>query len=711
MDGLFTWMYRWSADLEILLLLVALLAANKLIARAFGIVRVPDDAIGLITKKFVLYGRNRRLPDGKIIALNGEAGLQADTLAPGLHAGFWPWQYRISMSPFITIPQGKFGVVEACDGGALPSGRIVADMVDCDTFQDARSFLEKGGQRGPQMGIIPPGTYRLNLLLFKISLVDATTVPAVKVGVVQALDGAPIPPGRVLARSVECNSFQDADKFMKSGGQRGPQMAVVGPGTYRINPYLFALATSDAVTIPDNKVGIVTTKEGAPLVTGNIAGAEVPGHDAFQSPAKFIDGGGTKGLQEQVLLAGRYFINPQFASVELVEMTLVPIANVGVVISYVGKDGVDVSGETFKHGNLVSTGEKGVCIKPLDPGRYAINPYTKNVKMVPTANVVLNWANGKSEAHKLDADLCTITVRSGDGFKFNLDVAQIIHVPANDAPRVIARFGEMKELVTQVLEPLIGNYFRNAAQRSDVIDFLNQRTARQQEARDAISAALQEYNVIGVDTLIGDIVPPDALMKTLTDRKIAEQEKVTYATQMASQTQRQSYEQANALASTQATVVAAERQVAIAKFNADSAVAKATGEAGSRVATAQGDAQANVINAEANAKVAIAQANGEATAKVAMAEANAKAVTVNGNAEAGKTLAIGTAEADVIKLKIESMEAGNYAVVQVAQALGTSGQALVPQIVASTANDGRGGTIVDVLMAGLLRDQAGKKAA
>ena len=199
-------------------------------------------------------------------------------------------------------------------------------------------------------------------------------------------------------------------------------------------------------------------------------------------------------------------------------------------------------------------------------------------------------ATGKTEAHQLDANLSTITVRSADGFKFNLDVSQIIHIPRNDAPKVIARFGSMSALVTQVLEPTIGNYFRNAAQGSDIIDFLKNRSLRQGEARDAISSALKEYNVGAVDTLIGDIVPPEALMKTLTDRKLAEQERVTYETQRLAQVVRQQFEQANALAVTQAKVVDAERQVATADFNAQASVK-----------SAEGQARAKTINAEADA--------------------------------------------------------------------------------------------------------------
>jgi len=656
---------------------IVLLVCYRFVLWLCGVIIVPDDSVGMVTKKFVLFGSHRSLPDGRIVALNGEAGFQATTLSPGLHIGLWPWQYAVDLAAFLTVPQGKVGAVEACDGRPLLSGRMVAREVACDSFQDARSFLTGGGERGPQMTVIPPGTYRINSLLFKVNIVDAVTVPPGKIGVVEARDGKPLSNGRIIARQVDCDCFQNGQAFIDQGGERGPQMAVMSAGTYRINPFLFSVSLADVVDVPDDKVGVVMTREGAPLAAGEIAGPTVGGHDMFQNPQAFVDAGGSKGLQEQVLLAGRYFINPRFATVELVDMVEVPIANVGVVIAFVGKEGVDVTGESFRHGNLVVKGERGVWVSPLDPGRYPLNPYTHKVSNVPTANVVLNWATGKTEAHKLDANLSTITVRSADGFKFNLDVSQIIHIPRSDAPKVIARFGDMSALVTQVLEPTIGNYFRNAAQGSDIIDFLKHRSARQTEAREAISAALAQYNVGAVDTLIGDIVPPEQLMKTLTDRKIAEQERVTYETQRLAQTVRQELEQATALAATQAKVVDAERQVAIAEFSA-----RAT------VKSAEGEGQAKKINAEADATV----------------------LRTVGDAQAAKTKAVGAAEAEVIRLKINSMEAGNYAVVQVADALAKSGAKLVPDIVAGGAS-GNGGSLVDVLLAGLIRDGVGKKSA
>jgi uncharacterized membrane protein YqiK len=588
---------------------VLILVLYKLIFRLFGAVIIPQDSVGVVNKKYVLVGRNRTLPDGCIVALNGEAGIQADTLAPGVHFGFYPWQYEIKIEKFVTIAEGRVGIVESRDGKSLSAGRVLARRVDCDSFQDARKFLSNGGERGPQITVIPPGTYRIN-----------------------------------------------------SG--------------------LFTVVQEPVLEIEDNMVGVVTTREGRALPTGDIAGGEIPGHNMFQDAQAFIDNGGFKGLQDQVMLAGRYFINPRFATVATKPMTEVPIANAGVVIAFVGDAGVDVTGDSFKHGNLVARGQKGVWADPLDPGKYPINPYTHRVENVPTANVVLNWATGKTEAHKLDANLSTITVRSSDGFTFNLDVSQIIHIPRNDAPKVIARFGSMANLVTQVLEPTIGNYFRNAAQGSDVIEFLKQRQQRQADAREQISAALKDYNVGAVDTLIGDITPPDALMKTLTDRKLAEQEKVTYETQRLAEQTRKELQKARAEADTQANVVTAQRKVEIAEFDAQSMVKKAGGDAQSRTINATADATAKTINAAADAEV----------------------LRTVGAAEGMKITAVGEAEAKVIQLKTDAVGQGNYAVIEVGKALAGSGFKLVPDVVAGGSGDGGKGGVIDVLMAGLLRD-------
>ena len=148
------------------LVVVIFVAGYKLWLRLCGVIIIPQDSIGVVNKKFAILGKNTRLPDGTIIALNGEAGNQADTLAPGAHFWLWPWQYDVTIQKFITIREDYVGVVEARDGSPLKDGKVLAKRVECDAFQNARAFLTHGGERGPQITIIPPGTYRINTSIF-----------------------------------------------------------------------------------------------------------------------------------------------------------------------------------------------------------------------------------------------------------------------------------------------------------------------------------------------------------------------------------------------------------------------------------------------------------------------------------------------------------------------------------------------------------------
>ena len=593
--------------------LVILLLLHRWVFQLLGIVIIPEDKIGLVIKKFVLFGDKRELPPGRILATEGEAGFQAQTLPPGLHFGKWIWQYNVILQPLTIIPSGQIGLIVAKDGAELPKGRV-------------------------------------------------------------------------LAQSVPSDSFQDAEMFLKNGGQKGRQAAIITAGTYRINTFLFELVLTDMIRIEENKVGIITTLDGDPLDAGQIAGHDVKGHNNFQDADVFLKSGGRRGLQQQIVLAGMYIFNPWFVQVEQVDMVLIPIGTVGVVNSYVGPDGTDVSGVDFKHGNIVAKGHKGVWSEPLGPGKYPLNPYIMKVELVPTTNLVLNWATARNESHNLDRHLSTITVRSRDGFPFNLDVSQIIHIPSYEAPKVIARFGTMLNLVSQVLEPTIGNYFRNSAQTADVISFLTQRKERQDSARQHISDVLEQYNVNGVDTLIGDIVPPESLMKTLTDRKLAEEQKVTYETQRMAQETRQALEKETAVADMQKQIVQAQQGVQIAERVADAAVKKANGEAASVKVQAEAESQRVKLIAGA-----------EADKLRMMGNAEAEKTRVTGEAEATKILAIGKSNAEAYELQVKSIGADGFVKMKVTEIIGREGVKIIPDVLIAGGGTEGGGSVMDLL--------------
>jgi uncharacterized membrane protein YqiK len=607
-----------------IIFLILSLVFYKFVLRVFfGMVIVPEDKIGLVTKKFVLFGADKSLPDGRIIATKGEAGFQAKTLAPGLYWAMWIWQYNVDMTAFTIIPEGKIGLILSKDGKEIPTGRILARKVPSDNFQDATAFLDNGGQKGRQSAFITTGSYRINTFLFEIVIVDQ-------------------------------------------------------------------------IKIFENMIGIVTALDGEPIPLGQIAGTNVEGHNNFQDFDKFLEQGGNRGLQPQVMLAGSYYINSWAIQIEQNPMTDVPIGYVGVVISYIGEDGKDVTGETFKHGNIVSKGQRGVWMEPFGPGKYALNKYTTKLEAVPTTNLVLNWANARSESHDLDKNLSTITVRSKDGFPFNLDVAQIIHVPANEAPKVIARFGSMTNLVSQVLEPTIGNYFRNSAQDSDVISFLSTRKERQESAKNHIKAVLDEYNVNAVDTLIGDIVPPDSLMKTLTDRKIAEEEQKTYQTQRMAQEQRQGVEKETAIADMQKEIVKASQSVEIAQRTADATVKKAEGDATSLKLNVNAEAEATKMRANAEAEATKARAGAQAEATKLNASAEAERISKTGIAEAEKIMAIGKSTAESYQLQVSAMGGDNFTKYKITEEIGKGKIKVIPDVLIS-GNSGSDSSISGLL--------------
>lgn len=557
-----------------------------------GLVFIREQQVGIVVKRFGA----KSLAPGELIALQGEAGYQADTLAPGLHFGYWCWQYAIIKAQCIAIPQGEIGLVVAAAGAAIPADRMLSRVVDCDNFQNARKFLTGGGEKGRQLGILTSGTYRINLALFTV----------------------------ITSANAAEHGMSSTDLLIK-----------------RVEP---------------DQVGIATTLDGRPIAAGEIAGAVVPSHDNFQNAQAFLNGGGSRGLQEQILLSGTWNLNPWFVQVEQVPMVQIPIGYVGVVISFVGMAHEDVSGLEFKHGDLVNPGHKGVWVSPLYPGKHPLNTRVMKVELVPTTNIVLNWAS-RTESHNYDAKLSSITVRSRDGFAFNLDVSQIIHVGALDAPKVISRVGSMQNLVDHVLQPIVGNYFRNSAQNHTVLDFLGARSQRQHEAAEHIRVALGAYDVQAIDTLIGDITPPAELMKTQTERKIAEEQRKTYEVQEAAQVQRQQLVRQTSLADIQQQVVGAEQGVRISELNAQAHIKEASGEAESVRLRAHGEAEA--------------------------------------------IRATGAAKAEAYRMGVDAVGTENYTRIQMMQVVGERNVKIVPEVSVS----GNGHSLADALLGTLIKEK------
>jgi hypothetical protein len=558
--------------------------------------------VGLVYKRF----SRKKLSEGNPIAFKGEAGFQAALLMPGFRFKFWIL-YGVKKFSWVQVPAGEIGVVIAQIGKSLPIGAKSAVYRDVfGNFSDVNVFVTNDGQKGVQRLVLPPGTLAP---IHPIAFLVITR---------QKVHGLPVDPD--IIRSV---TREERGLSPRSFGLLPEQLDVV-----RIEPR----PRGDSQDMLD-MVGVVTTFEGPPLESGDIAcrlgnfddlttmekqnksDAEIIEeifstknsiHNNFQDFQKFLDSGGKIGLQHDVLLYGAYNLNPFLVRVEMVPMLIVEQGQVAVIKSYVGLSTQDTSGVGFKYGSLVRPGHRGIWQEPVRTGKYAINPRVYNAEIVPTAILTLNWADATSKAHNLDRELRQIIAKSREGFIFNIDLQVQIHVPDTQAPRVISMVGTMQNLVNEVLQAAVGNHFRDKLQSMPAVVFIETRQQVQQQALQLITEQLSVYQVETKGVYIQDVVLPAELVKVLTTREIANQEIETYKKERAAQDQRIEMEKATGTADMQKQLAASKVGVDIQLNNAEARKAQADGEATylEKVGNAKGAEPRSVglANAEAYAK-------------------------------------------------------------------------------------------------------------
>ena len=629
-----------------------------------GVRYIPHRRVGIIEK---LWSASGSLTDGRIIALNGEAGYQAKVLRGGLFVGYPFWKYTIHKVPLVTVAEGRIGYVYARDGQPLPPAETLGRIVDSNGFQDAVGFLQTGGQRGRQRGILREGVYAINTAVFMV-----ITETGVHTGPISSEEN------RMAQHWLEELQVQS-----------GFTPVLVGnPRSNKVEPPNSASGMTDS----DN-IGVITVHDGPTLEAGEVIAPEVrdekggSGHNYFQDPETFLRLGGRRGKQLQVLTDGTYFINRWFATVELKPKTLIPIGYVGVVIGYFGGDGTDISGATFRYGEQVEIGRRGVWKQALTPGKYALNPYALKVELVPTVNFVLRWISGQTENHKYDEHLSSIPLITADGYEPMLPLSLVLHIDYQKAPRVIQRFGDVNRLISQTLDPILTAYFRDVAQSSHMLDLLTGREEIQRHATEELGRRFETYDINCVAVLIGRPEsasrkdgedPIDSLFDQLRQRRLAEEQKETFGKQQEAAARLKELNQAQAEAARQTHLTETHIEI--------------------QVAANRGSAQ--FAEAEQLAKREIAMAQGQARVAELIGQGEASRIRQIAEAEAGKIACIGEAEAEVSRQKVSAFGDNRlYALNLVASELSHSTQPLVPEKLVMLGGDGQNAAQAGVFQA------------
>jgi uncharacterized membrane protein YqiK len=656
---------------------------------------IPNNYVGVVEK---LWSRHGSVSEGSIMALEGEAGYQADLLRGGVHFGLWRWQYRIHKLPLVTVPQGKIGYVYARDGEPLAPSQTIGRVVASNNFQDARAFLLGAeatgrGQRGRQRAILREGVYAINPALFVVITEDTVyRLPVAEGREVERLVGWQ----RELARLRGFNpvivgapvksyeEVEDVDRAEVATAVRARREKVVGA------PIPEAPVPPDAEEQRAmDSIAIVTVHDGPSLAPGEIIAPAVGNessdanyHNNYQDPEAFLRAGGRRGRQYVPLTDGTYFINRWFATVEMLPKTVVPIGYVGVVVSYYGRVGRDLSGEAFRHGERVAEGERGVWERPLGPGKYPFNTYAGQIVLVPTTNFVLHWITGRSESHRYDESLRSIDLVTKDAYEPMLPLSVVVHIDYQKAPGVIQRFGDVKKLITQTLDPMLSAYFRDVAHKKTMLELLHQRDLIQQEAREELRRKFREFDIECVDVLIGKPDTAEAggkietLLEQLRVRQLSIEQLETYERQRASAEKLRTLNEAQAQANMQTQLTNTRVQVQIAESQGEAELARARKQAEQTIV--QADAELN-------------RSRRQAEQTVLLADAESKSRVLAGRGEGQRIMQVGLSEASVLLRKIGSYgDPRLYALALVAEHLSHSTQPLVPERVFTAGGNGEG---------------------
>ena len=674
-----------------------------------------------------------KMPPGRVVATEGEVGIQADVLKPGLHLIKFPFEKVVRKVPLIEIGADELGVVEAIDGEPMPPGRIFAlDRAQNahNNFQDPIAFIKQGGVKGIQLRTLPPGLWPIHPYLFRVSVAKTTVIPQGKVGVIIAADGASLDPGRLLARAVDGHiSFQNAELFVSAGGQRGPQVDILTPGTYRIltqsgplegggeaKPGLFSIRVFDATVINENQIGLVEALDGAPLNPGDYVAESVAGHDNFQNGHEFIDDKGQRGPQKDILLPGTYYINPLLFKVIPESAKEIKPGEVAVIVSNTGKDPSDdirrqmaaKVRERMEREEREQAEQAAAVLDKIDAGRTAaeikvelmtgdpadrrldegaheayvvpegyrgiqetvVGPGRYYVNTLAITPIIIPTTNQTVEwtSGEVVNTFNPFEVISKDGFTMQLEVRVVFRVKPEDAPFMVAKIGGIERLIQNVMHPLIDSIFRNQASESSAMAYLQNRHEEQERAEARVRAHLLKYHVDVVNVLICHIHLPEDLMVTQTEKILAEQRQNMYNAQREAEEKRIQLERTKSQADNQKDLMGATVGVEIAAKRAEQRKAEGEGEA--------------------------------------------HYILLTGRAEAEKVRLMGEAQGVAYHEQVNALGAQGVALVEVLKVIGEKGVRITPDIMASGgSSDGGGGGIGTLLLLNLFRNQMNLPAA
>ncbi len=146
----------------------------------------------------------------------------------------------------------------------------------------------------------------------------------------------------------------------------------------------------------------------------------------------------------------------------------------------------------------------------------------------------MKWNRSEVGSHKYDENLSEVSLITKDAFEPSLPLSVVVHIDYRKAPLVIQRFGDIKRLVEQTLDPMVSAYFKNIGQTRTLIQLIQDRSDIQHLSGEQMKEKFSQYNLELQEVLIGTPTSGapggqiEQILTQLRSRQIATEQVETY---------------------------------------------------------------------------------------------------------------------------------------------------------------------------------------
>lgn len=374
----------------------------------------------------------------------------------------------------------------------------------------AGTLLVEKGERGIWREVLPEGRYFLDPVMHDVKIVPAINIPIGKVGVVTAKVGKPLAPGEIIA----------PDK-----SHQGVWRDVLTPGVHRLNPEGYKVDIVDAINIPIGYVGVVTAQTGNPAQPGEFARK------------------GEKGVLQDILQPGLYYINPRAYQVNVIEIGMNQVTMTGGSGSVIEmKNRIEAASDTLQEisSNTLNQQlqQRASMVNKAAAPMLKKTVVQKSRSRFSRANApvrVMGAAPSAAPTTRPQTPDMVYSVGgfvefpSRDGFKILMDMTVEFELMPEHIARIYMLYGDLPQVVSKIILPQILSVTRMKGSSYKAQDFIvgEGREIFQNNLRSELEKVLGEKSIVVHNAIIRNVTIPQNILKPIQDASLAVEQNLT----------------------------------------------------------------------------------------------------------------------------------------------------------------------------------------